>query len=87
MVTSQVNISNIESYDQFSKTNFIIIAGIKKHRVNGKADKLSVAKMKKIIQRKFKRQMGLNIDMPRDSGHGTTNDGWVKMSLFTVLLI
>jgi len=22
--------------------------------------------------------MGLNIDMPRDSGHGTTNDGYVQ---------
>ena len=79
MVTSQVNIVYIEIYNQFSKTNFIIIPGIKKHRVNGKADKLSVAKMKKNIQKKFKRQMGLNIDMPRDSGHGTTNDGWVKI--------
>ena len=69
-----------------------MIPGIKSHRVSGSADKLSVAKMRKKIQRKFKRQMGLNIDMPRDSGHGTTNDGWVKniiliYSLCTVLPI
>ena len=60
------------------KNHFIIILGIKKHRVSGSADKKSVAARKKIIQRQFRRKMGLNIDMPRDSGHGTTNDGCVS---------
>ena len=56
----------------------MVILGLKKHRISGSAEKRSVAAKKKAIQKQFRRKMGLNIDMPRDSGHGTTNDGYVQ---------
>ena len=49
--------------------------GFKKHRCQGAANKQSMLARKKKIQKQFRKKMGLNIDMPRDSGHGTTNDG------------
>ena len=45
------------------------------HRCVGAANKKKMATKKRKIQKAFFRKMGLNIDMPRDSGHGTSNDG------------
>ena len=49
---------------------------IQKWQARGADDKASVqAKKKTEIQRRFRDEMGLVVDMPRSGGSGTTNDG------------
>lgn len=47
---------------------------IKKWQARGE-DKEKVAELKKKIQKRFKIELGLNIDKPRAGGAGTSNDG------------
>lgn len=54
---------------------------IKKWQARGE-DKEKVAELKKKIQKRFKIELGLNIDKPRAGGAGTSNDGNVARKFF-----
>ena len=63
------------SHSKMHKTQNYSFSDFKKHRCSGATNKRKMAIRKKKIQKLFFKKMGLNIDMPRDSGHGTSNDG------------
>ena len=52
----------------------------KRHRCEGKKNKKLRKKRKKIIQDEFWAQLRLHIDVPRDSGAGNSNTGFINIS-------
>ena len=52
----------------------------KRHRCEGKKNKKLKKERKKKIQKDFWAQLRLHIDVPRDSGAGTSNTGFVNIS-------
>ena len=56
----------------------LAILDFKQHQCRGDRNKLKQALRKAIIQRRFRTKLHIRVDMPRDSGHGTTNDGYVN---------
>ena len=55
----------------------------KKHRCEGKANKKLQKERKKAIQKAFWNDLNLHIDIPRDSGAGTSNTGYINNSQLT----
>ena len=49
----------------------------KKHACRGANNELKKLLAQRKIQRELKRALGVHVDMPRDGGHGTSNDGSV----------
>ena len=47
----------------------------KKHICKGQENKLKRLFRKRKIQRQMRAALGVHVDMPRDGGHGTSNDG------------
>ena len=52
----------------------------KRHRCEGKQNKKLKKARKKNIQAKFWQRLRLHIDVPRDSGQGTSNTGFIDIS-------
>ena len=52
----------------------------KRHRCEGKKNKKLKKERKKNIQKEFWAQLRLHIDVPRDSGAGTSNTGYMNIS-------
>ena len=52
----------------------------KRHRCEGKKNKKLKKERKKKIQKEFWAQLRLHIDVPRDSGAGTSNTGFIDIS-------
>ena len=78
-----INYAKLVTLNFFEITILISnLLDFKQHQCRGPRNKLKRALRKRQIQRAFRAKLHIRIDMPRDSGHGTTNDGNTARKFF-----